>query len=418
MKILHLVHQYLPEQVGGTEFYTHWVAHRLARRNHQVDIFYRRYASGTGLNSRYDDDGVRVWAAWSGEMSPNKRFMATFRQNHIFDAFCRVVDQVDPELVHIQHLMGLPVAVVDYLWQRNIPFIITLHDYWWVCANAQLLTNYSGQLCNGPQAYLNCARCALARAGNPNLWPILPAMAGPLAWRNYLLRRAMTKARKLIAPTRFVRDWYAAYGVSTEKLQVISHGLDTSLSCPRQEQKPEAPLRFAYIWGLSRQKGVHVLLEAFYDIEEGAELWIAGDESTDPDYVSILRNLASPGVRFLGKLTRGAVWETLAQVDVVVMPSLWYETFSFIVSEAFAAGAPVVASRLGPLADRVNDGVDGLLAPPGDPQALQSALLRFLQEPELLGRLQEGIKQVRTLDDHVTEIESVYRAALAHTASL
>jgi glycosyltransferase involved in cell wall biosynthesis len=156
-----------------------------------------------------------------------------------------------------------------------------------------------------------------------------------------------------------------------------------------------------------------VLIEAFNSTEKGAELWIAGDENADPAYATHLHTLASENVHFLGKLTRVEVWEMLAQVDILVVPSLWYETFAFVVSEAFAAGVPVVASRLGPLADRVEEGVDGLLVPPGDVDALRVALLQFLEDPTLLPRLQAGIRPVNTIEDHVREIEGVYRAVLA-----
>ena len=198
-----------------------------------------------------------------------------------------------------------------------------------------------------------------------------------------------------------------------DKLQLIPHGLDSPPLRNKQPRKPESPLRFAYIGGLSWQKGVHVLLDAFRGIDGEAELWVAGDESADPNYGSNLRTLASPNVRFLGKLTREAVWDTLYQVDVVVVPSMWYEAFSFIISEAFAAGVPVIASRLGPLADRVHDEVDGLLVPPDDPQSLQNALTRFLHEPDLLPKLQAGIGPVRTVEDHVMEIEALYNTILA-----
>lgn len=411
MKILHLVHQYLPDQVGGTELYTQWVAHQLAGRGHRVDIFYRRYCDGAGLDSR-SDGPVRVWTAWSGQMSPSRRFWATFQEKAIADAFCRVVDRVQPDLVHIQHLMGLPVTMVDYLRQDGLPFIITLHDYWWVCANAQLVTNYNRQLCAGPKAYFNCARCALARAGHANLWPAVPPLVVPLARRNYLLRQILNTASGLITPSQFVRDWYAAHATATGKLRVIPHGLDLPKHLDRAERPADAPLRLAYIGGLSWQKGVHILVEAFGEIGDGAELWIAGDEAVEPDYVERLRNMAGQNVRFLGKLTHQAVWDTLAQVDVVVVPSLWYETFSLIISEAFAAGVPVVASNLGPLADRVTDGKDGLLVSPGDVEAWRHALQRFLQEPDLLPRLKKGIQPVRTLADHVSELEAFYQGVL------
>jgi len=413
MRILHVVHQYLPDQVGGTELYTHWIAHHLAQRGHQVDIFYRRAAAGTGVETRLEAHGTRVWAAQAGQVSPTGRFLATFGEKQLLDSFRQVVLQVKPDLVHLQHLMGLPIAIVDFLQRHNLPFVVTLHDYWWVCANAQLLTNYSRQLCDGPQAYLNCARCVLARTGYPDrFWPVLPLLAGPLAWRNHHLRRALNWAETLIAPTQFVGRWYIDHGISPQKIRVIPHGLDSPPALTQTSQNEAAPFRFAYIGGLSWQKGVHILLEAFANINNNAELWIAGDESADPDYVSRLRMLAGPDVRFLGKLPREKVWDTLRQVDVVVLPSLWYETFSFIVSEAFAAGVPVVASKIGPLAERVSDGVNGLLVPPNQPQALAKSLRRVLQEPELLGQLQAGIGPVYTFEEHVTELEAVYRQAL------
>lgn len=407
MRILHLVHQYMPEQVGGTELYTRWLAHALSQRGHQVTIFYRRSAEGIGQKHRIED-GVYVWAAWAGLLSPTRRFLVTFGDPPMVRAFEHVLEEASPDLVHIQHLMGLPVALVRSIQRRGLPYVITLWDYWWVCANAQLLTNYSQQVCDGPQAGLNCARCVLARADHPRLWPALPPVAGLLAWRNHLLRQVMKAASGLIAPTEFVRRWYTTHGAPTERLLVIPPGLKRAAVVSRQRQRPNGPVRFAYIGGLSWQKGIHILVEAFGGIRGAGELWIAGDESFDPAYVARLRAQSTPGVRFLGRLTREEVWETLAQVDVVVVSSLWYETFSFIVSEAFAAGAPVVASRLGPLADRVRDGVDGLLVPPGNMAAWRAALQRLMDEPDLLAHLRANVRPPMTLREHVGRLESLY----------
>ncbi|MFN3763518.1 MAG: glycosyltransferase, partial [Anaerolineae bacterium] len=118
--------------------------------------------------------------------------------------------------------------------------------------------------------------------------------------------------------------------------------------------------------------------------------------------------LASPNVRFLGRLNREGVWNTLAQVDVVTVPSLWYETFSFLISEAFAAGRPVLASRLGALADRVRDGVDGLLLPPGDVAAWRSAIQRLIDDPDLLPRLRANVRPPMTMEEHVERLEALY----------
>ncbi len=204
----------------------------------------------------------------------------------------------------------------------------------------------------------------------------------------------------------------------TEKLVTIPLGIEHTAVVPRQRQGLDGPIRFAYIGGLSWQKGVHILIDAFSEIYGSWELWIAGDESFDPAYVACLRAQATSSVRFLGRLTREEVWETLAQVDVVLVSSLWYETFSFIISEAFASGAPVVASRLGPLAERIRDDVDGFLVPPGDVAAWRMVLQRLVDEPDLLTRLRANVRFPTTLEEHVDQIETLYQTLEAKSHKL
>jgi glycosyltransferase involved in cell wall biosynthesis len=412
MHILHLVHQYMPEKVGGVELYTQALAQALSRRGHQVGVFARLSADGVGLVSRLDDQ-VRVWNAWHGAFTPGGRFLSTFTDQPLVSAFQQVVSEARPDLVHVQHLMGLPAAVCHTLAQQRIPYVVTLWDFWWVCANAQLLTNYSQEICEGPAAFLNCARCALARSGHPNLWPALPVLAPPLAWRNHVLRRVLAGAARIIAPAPFVRDWYARHGVAADKVVVLPPGLDYPDAGPKEAERP---FRIGYIGGLSWQKGAHILVEAFAGLAGTAELWLAGDTGFDSAYVAHLRRLADSRVRFLGQIGRDALWHMLAQVDVVVVPSLWYETFCFVVSEAFAMGVPVIASDLGVLADRVRHEVDGLLTPPGDVAALRAALRRAQQEPALLARLRAGIGRPLTVAEHVTAVEALYGHVLTAAA--
>jgi len=414
MRILHIVHQYPLDKVGGAELYTQAVSRALARQGHAVAVFYRRDAPGRGLQYR-TEDGVGVYAVWDGQAGPTRRFLYTFSNPWIHRALIQVLGEFHPDAIHIQHLMGLPVSLMDAIRQRSL-FIVTLHDYWWLCPNAQLLTNCSGEVCEGPR-YWNCARCMLARAGFPGLWPAIPLLAGLAAWRNRLLRGVLDRARVLIAPTEFVRRWYAAHGVPEEKIVVLAPGLEGFALPPQPPRPAGGAVRFAYIGGLSWQKGVHVLVEAFSRLQGEAELWIAGDESFDPAYVSRLKALATPNVRFLGRLDRGGVWQTLTQVDVVVVPSLWYETFSFLISEAFAAGLPVLASRLGALADRVRDGMDGLLLPPGDVAAWRAAMQRLLDDPDLLPRLRAGVWPPMTMEEHVDRLEALYAQIVDRTPS-
>jgi glycosyltransferase involved in cell wall biosynthesis len=412
MRILHLVHQYLPEHVGGTELYTHGLTQALAARHHDISLFHRRSAEGVGLEHRLEN-GINIWAAWNGNVHPGGRFLSTFGNQPLDQAFAQVRQKTNPDLVHVQHLMGLPTTLLRRLQKDRIPYVVTLWDFWWVCANAQLLTNYSQTLCTGPKAFMNCAKCALARMNKPQFTPALPFLAMPLGWRNKQLKTALMGAHRLIAPARFVRDWYAAHGMPAEKMVLAPPGLDYPAHVDRPEQERERPFRVGYIGGLSWQKGVHILVQAFRSLDENSQLWIAGDTSFDPDYTATLRRLAGPNVRFLGKLSRAEIWRTLARLDVVVVTSMWYETFCFVISEAFAMGVPVIASKLGVMAERVQDGVDGLLVPPGDVAALQQALHRLRQNPHLLAQLRAGIQPVPRLNDHVHDIETIYENVLS-----
>ena len=367
MRVLHLVHQYLPEHVGGTELYTQTVARTLVKLGHQAGIFYRHHAPGQGLEQHRDGD-VALWAAWSGSEHPTRRFMATLGDATIERLFERALDDFRPDLVHVQHLMGLPVQLLRLLRRRRIPYVVTLHDYWWICANAQLLTNYGQQICDGPRLWLNCGRCALARGGVGVLWPAAPALIPLLATRARLQRQALEQADRLIAPTRFVKDWHVGHGLSAAQIEVLPHGIERPLQ-PAPRVPSTGSLRFACIGGLAWQKGIHVLIEAFERVKGEAELWVAGSEAADPAYAQRLRSAAGSRVRFMGGLSREQVWSCLAEVDVLVVPSLWYEAFSLIAHEAFVAGVPVIASRLGALAEVVHDGIDGLLVPPQDVDA-------------------------------------------------
>lgn len=412
MYILHLVHQYLPEYVGGTELYTRTLAAELTARGHDNTVFYRVSRPGTGHAAR-DDDGMRVVAAWHGEVTPTSRLRATFGDRAVVAALADEVAARRPDVVHVQHLMGLPATALARIQAAGIPTVITLHDYWWLCANAQLLTNDSAAVCAGPDRwFVNCGRCALARAGRGDRLGLAPAVAPVFAARARRLGPLLRAADALIAPTRFVADLYAQAGVPTARLHVVPHGIRVPLDGVQASGGDSAEsLRVAYIGGLAWQKGVHVLIDAVNALPEPVTLDIYGDTAADPAYVADLRRrIRRPGITLHGRLPHADLWRALAAADVVAVPSLWYETASLIIQEAFAAGVPVVASDLGVMRERVRDGVDGHLVAPGAVDDWRACLRRLLDHPAERAALRRQIAPVRTIGRHVDDIAAVYRA--------
>jgi glycosyltransferase involved in cell wall biosynthesis len=294
------------------------------------------------------------------------------------------------------------LAILARLRRRRLPTVITLHDYWWVCANGLLLTNYDATVCAGPRGYLNCTRCAVARGG-ARLWPAAPVLWASLRRRADLLRRGAAAADLLLTPSAFVAEWHAAQGFPTARVRPL--GVDLAVG-PRT-RAPARPLRLAMIGGLSLQKGVHVVVDAVSRHADDMTLTVAGT-GEDRAFVADLRRRAGPNVTWAGRLDRAGVAALLAASDAVLVPSLSYETFSLTLHEAWAAGVPVIASDLGVMARAVRHGVDGLLVPPGDVDAWAATLARLAAAPQELARLAQGIQPPPTVARHLELLQQDY----------
>lgn len=409
MRILHVVHQYEPEFIGGTELYTAMVARRQVGLGHRVSVF----VPAIGMESAVEA-GVTVRRVVVGERSATQVLWdMVWGERVISAAWERVLDEERPDVVHIQHLMGVPAALPETLVERGIPYVVTLHDYWYGCANAQLLTNDTEEICGGPERFVNCGRCALARVGvNASL--LAPAVAPLLGYRQRVLRRVLAGAERVIAPAAFVQEAYGRMGFDVGKVVVIPHGIELPEGVDgAMEDRPERVasegLEVVYIGGLSPQKGVHLLIGAFNGLPEGAKLTIYGDVTAFPAYVAELERLsAHPGVRLVGRLAHGEIWGVLAAADVAAVPTQWYEAFGLIVSEAFAVHTPVIGSRLGVIGERIRHDVDGWLVAHDDVGAWRAALQMVWDEPERVARWRAGIRPVRSAAEHVGEVMGVY----------
>ena len=118
--------------------------------------------------------------------------------------------------------------------------------------------------------------------------------------------------------------------------------------------------------------------------------------------------LDQSGVSLRGSVAHNAVPETLAAFDLLVMPSIWPETSGLVIQEAFLAGVPVVASRIGGIPEVITDGVNGLLFEPGSREGLERTLRRLLDEPDLLPTLRRGLPEVRTIAEDVAFTRGLY----------
>jgi glycosyltransferase involved in cell wall biosynthesis len=366
------------------------------------------------------EDRVKIYRIPLGERSRSQVFLHTFREPRLRGSWQTVLDIERPDLVHIEHMMGMPAAAVADLLDRDIPFVVTLHDYWYLCANAQLLTNTDKKVCTGPdQLALNCARCAVARAGLKRAGGTAPLLAPIMKRRNRMSGAVLEAAGRIIAPTNFVRDIYESLISQKLPIDVLPHGilLPPGIEQPQSERTRatrDGRLHVGYIGSIAWQKGVHVLVEAVNSLpEQDIALTLYGDTTVFPDYVSEIEMLIDrPGIELRGAISRDAIWQAIADFDVVVLPTLWYETSVLVIDEVHAIGVPVVGSNIGAMSEKIVDGVNGRLFPPGDIEALRSILAGIVADPEIIDSWRNSIRPVNSIDQHISALEEIYATVL------
>jgi len=200
-------------------------------------------------------------------------------------------------------------------------------------------------------------------------------------WRTATARRAS----RLICPSEFLRSIVVSWGIPADRITVIPNARpEVGVTRSREELRSSfgvAGRVLAFAGRLTAAKSLDVAFDAVERVE-GVTLLVAGDGEER----ARLERRAGERIRFLGALPHERVGELFAAADAGILSSSW-ENFPHTVVEALAAGAPVLATRVGGIPEIVVDGDNGLLVPPGDPAALADAIERYFEDDELRGRL-------------------------------
>jgi glycosyltransferase involved in cell wall biosynthesis/SAM-dependent methyltransferase len=433
LRVLQVIHQFLPRHAAGTEIYCSDLSFGLARRGHAVRIL-----SGAPF---LEDIGTSVqWEGDTGivvERVPATRtyrllgsaggFVDRFDNPEARAAIRSVLNRMRPDVVHVQHLLYLSAELIPECRNRGIPVVVTLHDYWFLCHRIRL-ERPDGSLCDGPARGWNCCQCLnTARLARSHL---NPAAVTANLYRYAYLTRQLNKVDRILAPSQFLRDVFERNGLPPGRVTVCHFGISGPpadggelLAAPR----PHERVRFGYLGSLMHHKGVHGLIDAFNQLPAGrAELHVFG-AAPDPAYDQELRRRAlHPDIHWHGKIPHASRWRALGEVDVLVVPSIWYENSPLTILEALVARVPIIGAAIGGIPEFVRNGVNGLTYPPGDVGALAACLRQVLDDPACVPRWQQAITPPRSTDAHTDEIEALYRelcsararpTASAHRAS-
>jgi glycosyltransferase involved in cell wall biosynthesis len=198
-----------------------------------------------------------------------------------------------------------------------------------------------------------------------------------------------------IALTEFARDKFIRGGIPPARIAVKPNFVH-----PEPEPGTGGGGYAVFVGRLSAEKGVDTLLAAWEHLANELPLKIVGDGPLAPRVETAVRQ--NPGIEWLGRQPFEKTLSIVGEAVLLIMPSVWYETFGRTIVEAFARGTPVVASRWGAMAELVDNGRTGVGFGPGDPNDLASKVSELIAQPNLLKTMRQAARQ---------EFEAKYTAA-------
>lgn len=369
LSVLYLIHYFYPTKKGGTERFTLNIAkeqQRLGNRatvlvleaNEPLSIYTER--CGEIYYRYYEYDGVPC-IAFRHKRAPLGLYYKSINLNDTeMKAFAaHLIDKHQFDVVHATY----PQPFASFLTgckKIGIPYIVTCTDFCMMCHYSTMVDN-NGDFCIGTEEHTKCAH-------------ICPTYG----CKNF--RERFENARTVLQDAHFVTvpSEFVACVMGREFPDVaflpIAHGVSEVFSFSRRNGQVR---KFVYAGTLTLLKGVHLLIDAFSALEnQDITLDIYGDG--DKTYLDKLKAQADERVVFHGAVSASEMPRIYSEADCVIVPSMWYETYNFVLREALSTGALVLASEIGAMPEAVDVGKNGFLFAPADGAGLTEAMKNAL----------------------------------------
>jgi glycosyltransferase involved in cell wall biosynthesis len=345
-------------------------------------------------------------------------------------AFLRAIQ---PDVVHLQHTMFFGYDILREIKNTcpNAAIVYTLHEFMPIChRQGQMVRTTDGTPCM-QESPRRCNEC----------FPSIDQQTFFL--RKRFVQSHLSVVDRFIAPSAFLGQRYVDWGLPADKVQVEEYG-----RTPPPGEAPAQPRthrdRFGFFGQLTPFKGLNVVLEAIAELHGDArpqqdplltaleraaapQPSAAGERDDEPrphvrvhganldlhpgqfqNRIAELLERAGDHVTFIGAYDHDDLHAYMAEVDWVIIPSIWWENSPLVIQEAFHFGRPVIASDIGGMAEKVTHEVDGLHFRANDPTSLAATMRRAATEPGLWERLRSGIRPVYRMEEHAQRLSEMY----------
>ncbi len=315
----------------------------------------------------------------------------------LIEAYIEFLRLIEPDVVHFHHFLTLGIDLLT-VTRKTLPqarIVFTFHEFLSICfADGQMLRKSDKSLCNEASG-VRCHQCF------PDLTPEFFFM------REMWMKKHFEAVDVFTTPSRFMIDHYTKWGIKADRIRHIPNGqADYSAGVALRQERAKRN-RFGFFGQFVDNKGLHVILEAVEHLRSadftdfvvelnGDNIRYASEERRN-QFENFLqeeaqRPLHERNVIMNGPYHVNELASRMARVDWCIVPSVWWEIFGLVISEAWMFKRPVIASNIGGMKERITDGVDGLHFDVGDGRSLAEVMRRACTEDGLWEKLVAGIR--------------------------
>jgi glycosyltransferase involved in cell wall biosynthesis len=407
VKVL-MISDFYPPFLGGVEVLVSGLSRELVRRGHDVAV---ATLAAPGLAARELDAGVRVHRIRSATQRAERLFASSARpwapptpDPGAVAGLRRVLDAERPDVVHGHDWLARSFLPLK---RRGGPrFVMSLHYFTLSCPKKNLM--HEGHPCSGP-APAKCLVCAGHHYGRAKGTLVVAGQRAAAPVEARLVDLFVPVSEATAAGNGLTPSGALPYEVVPN---LVPAAADAAPHEALLSELPHEPF-LLFVGDIRRDKGVHVLLDAYARLQPRPALVLMGKVWPDTP-----RTLPA-GAILLRDWPNAAVRAAMGRCLALVAPSVWPEPFGIVVAEALSAGRPVVASRIGGIPEIVHDRREGLLVEPDDAPALAAALARIAGDGALRDALAANARArsaAFTPAAVVPRFEAVYERVLSATA--
>jgi glycosyltransferase involved in cell wall biosynthesis len=457
MKILHYALGLPPYRSGGLTKYSVDLMKSQVNEGQQIFLLFPghfTFNKKTKIKQVTLFKGIQVFelinplpVSLLGGINKPEAFMRTVNPHDVYKSF---LEKIQPDIIHIHTLMGIHKEFFLAAKELNIKVIYTSHDYFGICPKVNLI-DYKGKICTDFGDGAKCVVCNKNAYGFPLIYLMQSRIYRTLKESNFvkILRQSkkekimkqensITKSDEIINREQAIkykqlREYYLDIfnnidyfhfnsnitkneykkfiDVAGEVLPITHNNIQDRRI--QRDYKNDGCLKITFLGPLDKYKGFPLLRQALNILlKKGQTNWhlnIYGNTN-----LVLLNDREKSQITFHGRYKYDDLGKIFNKTDIMVIPSVWKETFGFIGLEALSYGVPVLVSEHVGFQDIIEDGVTGIIFK-ADPIELANILEQLIHDRGILEKINRNICQQDfpyTMDVHVQKIQLMYKKVI------